>query len=105
MAGIKEDVLRSSHGRRTASPRSEGCTAAIDAPPTSAVLGWSKPPGPWFVADLVGLVAVRRGGEYGGVTVVGHSGDSGVLCWLGMHDVGQKGLLSMVSKRNGVDNG
>jgi hypothetical protein len=69
------------------------------------VLVWSRPAGFGSITDLVDLVTVRRRGEYGSIIVVGHGGGSGILCRLGMYDVGQKGLLSMLAKRNGADYG
>jgi hypothetical protein len=103
--GIKEDVLRSSHEREAASQASDGYTAAFDRGPTTRVLVRSKPPAARFGAGVVGVVAVHRGGRYGSVIVVEHGGSRSILRWLGMHDVGQKGLLSMLLKRNGVDYG
>jgi hypothetical protein len=69
------------------------------------VLVRPRPAGFGSSTDLVGLVTVCGRGEYGSVTMVEHGGGSGILCRLGMYDVGQKGLLSMLAKRNGADYG
>jgi hypothetical protein len=70
-----------------------------------AVLVRSQPVGAWFAVDVVGVVAVHRSGEYGGFTLVGECCRRSILRWLGMHDMGEKGLLDMMSKRDGVGYG
>jgi hypothetical protein len=70
-----------------------------------AILVRSQPPGVWFAVDVVGFAAVHRSGEHGGVALVGERSGRSLLRWLGMHDVGEKGLLSMMSKRDGVGYG
>jgi hypothetical protein len=57
-----------------------------------AVLVRPQPPGAWFAVDVVGFVAVHRSSEHGGFALVGRGRGRSILRWLGMHDVGEKGL-------------
>jgi hypothetical protein len=103
--GINQDVLRSSHEREAVPQASDGDPTASDRGTPNDVLLRSKPPGAGSGAGVVGAVAVCRGGRYGSVVVVEHGGSRGVLRWLGMHGMGQKGLSGMMLKRNSADYG
>jgi hypothetical protein len=98
-------VLRSSHGRDAAFQANDAHAISPVWWTTDVVLVRSQPPDAWFAIDVVGFVAVHRRGEHGGFALVGERRGRCILRWLGMHDVGEKGLLSMMSRRGGVGYG